>query len=44
MELQYERIPCLNTSKLLQNLKFYLLQKEISIWWFLLFCDRGLIG
>ena len=37
-------VPCLNRCELLKNLKFYLLQKEILIWWFLLFCDRGLIG
>ena len=30
-------VPCLNRRELLQNLKFYLLQKETLIWWFLLF-------
>ena len=25
-------VPCLNRCELLQNLKFYLLQKEILIW------------
>ena len=37
-------VPCLNRCELVQNLKFYLLQKEILIWLFWLFCDRGLIG
>ena len=37
-------VPCLNRCQLVQNLKFYLLQKEILIWLFWLFCDRGLIG
>ena len=30
-------VPCLNRCELLENLKFYLLQKGILIWWFLLF-------
>ena len=37
-------VPCLNRCEFLQDLNFYLLQNEILILRFLLFCDRGLIG